>query len=87
MTHLVGALCEEHLAFELLTRLSTHGDLRCPAHQLGFATQGAEGVPRARRDRSESAEAWRDLCANQRRPAEVLGLGNAIGHSRAIELS
>jgi len=79
MTHFVGALSEDDLAFELST--TVHDDLRRPASQLGFATQGAEGVPRDSRHQFGLNDAWRDLCANRRRPADLPGLSMARARS------
>ena len=75
--HFVGALGEEDLAFELLTRLIAHDVLPVPSKPAGL-----RGTWRKVRDRREPpltsiVGGWRRGCAAlSRRPADLLGTGD-----------
>ena len=73
MPHDLSTLRKQRLEPELLTRLCAHNDLRRPAHQLGFATHGATIHDTREPAITGTGGAWRESCAAQRRPADVLG--------------
>ena len=71
--HELSALRKQRLELELLTRLSTHENLRCPANQLGFAPHGVKIRDTREPSLARIDCAWRECCAAKRRPADLPG--------------